>query len=163
MSDPDAGLLARLTNGLAIAAAFGLLLVAAATTADVLLRYLAGMPIRGMTELAALLSAVVIAAFIPAVVARRANVTIRLAGKLLGERAQRVLDAFGALVTAGFLCLLAWQLLLYAGSMGEAGEVTPFLRLAVAPWWWVVAGCVTLGALVALLVLARELSAAWTR
>jgi len=163
MTDPEAGLLARLTNTLAIVAAFVLLLVAVATTADVLLRYLVGMPIRGMTELAALLSAVVIAAFVPAVIARRANVTIRLTGKTLGGRAQCVLDAFGSGVTAGFLVLLAWQLLVYARSMGDAGEVTPFLRLAVAPWWWVVATCVALAALVGLLVLARDLRAAWTR
>jgi len=150
----------RATQRLAVAAAFGLLGVALLTTADVLLRYLAGMPIRGMTEVAALSVAVAIAAFCPALVARRANVTIRLLGSLLGPRVSGWLEVFGALVTAGFLGLLAWQLVLYAQAMAEAGEVTPFLRLATAPWWWVVAVAFALAAIVAAGVLVRDIRTA---
>ena len=70
----------RLTQAMAVAAAFGLLAVALATTGDVLLRFLFGLPIRGLTEVAALCCAVAIAAFCPLLVERRANVTIRLLG-----------------------------------------------------------------------------------
>ena len=150
----------RLPQVIAVVAAFGLLAVALSTTADVLMRYVLGMPIRGMTEVAALSCAVAIAAFFPALVARRANVTIRLLGSLLGERAGRWLEAFGSLVTAAFLCLLCWQLLIYARDMSGAGELTPFLRLAVGPWWLVVAAAFGVAACVGLIVLARDLRAA---
>jgi TRAP-type C4-dicarboxylate transport system permease small subunit len=150
----------RVPQVIAVVAAFALLAVALLTTADVLLRYALGMPIRGLTEVAALTCAVAIAAFFPALVARRANVTIRLLGSLLGARAGRWLDAFGSLATAAFLCLLCWQLLIYARDMNGAGELTPFLRLPVAPWWLVVAASVAVAACVGLAVLVRDLRAA---
>jgi TRAP-type C4-dicarboxylate transport system permease small subunit len=150
----------RLPQVIAVVAAFGLLAVALLTTADVLMRYVLGMPIRGMTEVAALTCAVAVAAFFPALVARRANVTIRLLGSVLGTRAGRWLDAFGSLLTAAFLCLLCWQLLIYARDMGAAGELTPFLRLPVGPWWLVVAAAFALAAAVGLTVLVRDVRAA---
>jgi TRAP-type transport system small permease protein len=153
----------RSAQRLAVLAAFGLLAIALSTTADVLLRYLAGAPIRGHTELVALSGAVVIAAFFPALIATRANVTIRLLGKLLGRRATRWLDLFGSLVTTAFMAILAWQFFLYAGSMTAGGEVTPFLRLAVGPFWWTVGVLSAAAALTGLVVLARDTVATWTR
>jgi TRAP-type transport system small permease protein len=156
--------LVRAASGaLAVAAAVGLLAIAVSTTVDVLLRYLAGMPIRGHTEVASLATAVTVAGFFPALFARRANVTIRLAGRLLGARAARWLDVFGSGVAAAFVLLLAWQYVRYARSMTDGGDVTPFLRLAVGPWWWVVAALMAATALVALVVLARDAEKAWTR
>ena len=73
----------RLSGAVAVGAGLVLLAVALSTTLDVLLRYLAGMPMRGHAELASLSTAIAVAAFFPALVSQRGNVTIKLVGQWL--------------------------------------------------------------------------------
>jgi TRAP-type C4-dicarboxylate transport system permease small subunit len=144
------------TRWLALGACACLLAIALGTLADVTGRWLFGAPIRGYNDFAALAIAVVCAAFFPALIAQRGNVTVRLVGRLLGRRASRALDAFGALVTFLFFAVMAWQYVRYASEMARAGERTAILRWEVWPWWWAVALCILATAVVALIVLVRR-------
>jgi TRAP-type C4-dicarboxylate transport system permease small subunit len=154
----------RLALGLALAATALLLGVAVLTMTDVLLRWLVAAPIRGLLDVVTVLTAVIVAACFPALLANRANVTIRLVGASGGPRLARVLDAFGALVTALFFGLMAWQYVGYAAEMTRAGERMAILRWPVAPWWWAVTAMIGATALVGLVVLAREIRGApWNR
>jgi TRAP-type C4-dicarboxylate transport system permease small subunit len=146
----------RLALALALTAAAGLLLVAIATMVDVLLRWLLRMPIPGLGEISALFTAVVVAACFPMLIARRGNITITLVGSALGKSASRVLDAFGALVSALFFSAMTWQYLRFSAEMSSAGETTPILRWPAGPWWWVVTLMIMIAALIAIFVFVRD-------
>jgi len=148
----------RLAHGLALGAVACLLAVALVTLADVLLRWLLKAPIRGFVDVAALSMAVIAAACMPALIASRGNVTIRLLGDRARPRWRRVLESFGATVTAAFFALMAWQYVRYAAEMSSSGERLGILQWRVGPWWWAVAALVAATALVALIVLAREVA-----
>lgn len=138
----------RLTRSIALVAVCGLLAVAAGTVADVFGRYVLGKPIRGFTDVAALSTAVIVAAFFPALLARRGNIALRMGGRLLGATGGRVLDAFGALLTAVFFTLMTWQYARYAAEANQAGERMAVLAWPVGPWWWVVTVLIGITALV---------------
>ena len=146
----------RLALSLALSAAAGLLLVALAIMADVLLRWLFNSPMRGLAEISALFTAAVVAACFPMAIARRGNVTIRLVGTVLGARATRLLDAFGALVSALFFAAMTWQYARYSAEMTGAGETTPMLRWPAGPWWWVVTAMIATATLIGFVVFWRE-------
>ena len=144
------------TRWLALGACACLLAIALGTLADVLGRWLFGAPIRGYNDFAALGIAVACAAFLPALIAQRGNLTITLLGRLLGARASRWLDAFGALVTFAFFALMAWQYLRYAAEMARAGERMAILQWPVWPFWSAVALAVCATAVVSLAVIFRR-------
>jgi TRAP-type C4-dicarboxylate transport system permease small subunit len=144
------------TRWLALGACACLLAIAIGTLADVLGRWLFGAPIRGYNDFAALAIAVTCAAFFPALVARRGNLTIDLVGRALGPRASRVLDAFGAFVTFVFFAAMAWQYVRYALEMASAGERMAILRWEVWPFWSAVALAIVATAVVSLLVLFKR-------
>lgn len=148
----------RLALGLALSAALGLLVVALATMVDVLLRWLFKLPIPGLGEISALFTAVVVAACFPMLIANRGNVTIRLIGSALGARSARVLDSFGALVSALFFCAMTYQYVLYSAEITGAGESTPILRWPAGPWWWVVTVMIGIASVMAFVVLMREIA-----
>lgn len=148
-------LAARIARWLALGAVALLLVLALATMADVLLRKFANQPIHGFNDVTTLASAVIIAACFPALLVARANVTIRILGSALGQRWARWLNAFGALVTAAFFVLMAWQYLRLSAELSRSGETTAILRWPVAPSWWVVTGLIVITALAGLIVLAR--------
>lgn len=146
----------RITRVLALAAATCLLAVAMLTMADVLLRWLFKAPIRGLMDVTALACAVIIASYFPALLARRGNITIRAFGGVGTGRIGRVLDTFGALVTAVFFALMTWKYIEYSIEMTQANEATVVLRWLTGPWWWVVTTMIGVTTLVALVVLARS-------
>jgi TRAP-type C4-dicarboxylate transport system permease small subunit len=138
----------RAAEWLAIACTAGLLLLAVATTLDVVLRYAFAKPIRGFVDVASLAGAVLLAGCMPHVLASRSNIAVDALGRWLGGRARRALDAFGALVTAGFFAVMAWQYLRFAAEMQETAQTIPVLRWPVWPWWAAVAACVVVAAAV---------------
>ena len=148
----------RLTRVLALAAAACLLGIALLTMSDVLLRWLFKAPIKGLLDLSALASAVILSACFPALIAQRGNVTIRLLGSFTGPRIARHLDIFGALVTAAFFALMTWKYIEYSAEMTSANESTVVLRWPTGPWWWVVTAMIAVTTLVALVVLARDIA-----
>lgn len=151
-------LVRRVSRGLALGAAAALLLLALATMADVLLRWLFKAPIRGFLDVAALATAVIVAAYLPALLAQRGNITIRLLGSLGGKSLTRILDTFGSLVTVVFFALMTWQYVRYSAEMVSANEATAILRWPTGPWWWVVTIFITVTTLVAIVVLMRDVA-----
>lgn len=144
--------LARATRAIALAAVCALLALAALTVADVLGRYLLGKPIRGFSDIASLGTAVIVAAFFPALLARRGNIALRAGRRLLGRTGARVLDTFGALLTAAFFALMAWQYARYAAEASQAGERMAVLAWPVGPWWWAVTVLIGITAVVGVLM-----------
>ena len=144
------------TRWVALGACACLLAIAVGTLGDVLGRFLFGAPIRGYNDFAALGIAVTCAAFFPALIARRGNLTIDLVGRVLGPRASRVLDAFGAVVTFVFFTAMAWQYVRYALEMARAGERMAILRWEVWPFWSGVALAIVATALVSFVVIFKR-------
>lgn len=144
------------TRWLALGACACLLAIAIGTLADVLGRSLFGAPIRGYNDFAALAVAVTCAAFFPALIARRGNLTVTLLGRALGPRACRLLDGFGAFVTSAFFAAMAWQYVRYATEMARAGERMAILRWEVWPFWWAVTLAIVATAVVSLAVLFKR-------
>lgn len=140
----------RLALALALGGAVCLLGVALLTMADVLLRWGFNAPIRGVNDVSALLTAVVVAACFPILMMRRGNVTIRLLGEALGPRTARLFDVFGALVSSAFFGLMTWQYIRFSAEMASANESSPILRWPSAPWWWAVTALIAVATLAAL-------------
>ena len=146
----------RCAHWIALGAVGCLLGLALLTLADVLLRWLFASPIRGFIDVASLAMAVIAAACLPALVAERGNVTIRMVGHAGRPRLRRALESFGAIVTFVFFALMAGEYVRYASEMSSSGERLGILKWPVGPWWWVVAVLISATALVALVVLLRE-------
>jgi len=123
------------TRWLALIGFAGLLVLAVMTTLDVLLRWLFDNPIHGVNDVSAVVMAVVIASCIPANLDGRRNISVDILGAVAGPRPKRLLDAFGSLVTALFICAMAWQFVGYAESMYDSGRRTWVLALPLWPWW----------------------------
>jgi TRAP-type C4-dicarboxylate transport system permease small subunit len=143
----------RLAQALAVLGGCTLLLLAIGTGIDVVLRYGFARPIRGFVDVSALAGAVALAACMPWVVANRGHIAVDFLGKALGPRAHRRLDDFGALVTASFFALMAWQYIRFALELRSTGETTAVLRWPVWPWWAAVALFIALAAMIGLATL----------
>lgn len=127
----------RLTRWVAIVGFCGLVAVSLLTMVDGLSRHL-GLPrITGFTDFGQVFFAVIIACCFPIGLLRNQNVTITFLGKALGRRAERWLNAFGALVTLAFFTFVAWQFALYTLDITESGRTTRTILMPLAPWWWV--------------------------
>lgn len=148
--------LARLSEGLALASVGVLLALSALTAVDVIGRYAFGQPIPGFTNAAALMTAVVVAGFFPALTMRKANITLRPFAKPGGGMIARVLDSFAALVTTAFFGVMAWQYASYAAEAVRSGEYIAVLRWPVGPWWWAVTALIGITAVAAFVVLIHE-------
>ncbi len=148
-----AAVFAEILAGVAVA---GLLLLAMVTSLDVLLRYVFASTIRGLADVTALAAAVLLAACLPHLVVRRGNIMIDFLGRLLGGRAHRGLNIFGAFVSFLFFAVMAWQCTLFALDMKSTHEAMPILRWPVWPWWSMVALFMVVTALVALATLLDE-------
>jgi TRAP-type C4-dicarboxylate transport system permease small subunit len=146
--------MARLSAGLALTSVGGLLALSALTAIDVVARYAFGQPIPGFTNAAALVTALVVAAFFPVLTMRKGNITLRPFAKPGGLA--RILDSFGALVTAVFFAVMAWQYANYAAEAVRSGEYIAVLRWPIGPWWWGVTVMIAITAAAALVVFVQE-------
>lgn len=132
------------TRAIAVAGFVVLLAVAALTMVDVLLRWIANAPIKGLNDINGLAIAIVIASCFPLVVAERQNIVIRFLGDALGARPGRWLEALGSAALLAFVALIGWQLVLYTAGLAEAGRTTWHLRLPLTPCWSVATAVVLL-------------------
>lgn len=148
LSQKIGGHSAKLAEFLASIGMLGMLALAFGTVADVLGRYFFAHPIRGFIDVATMGGAVLLAASMPYVLITRGNIVIDVLGRSLGLRASRLLDSFGALVTAIFFSVMAWQYWRYAVELRETGEVLPILRLPIWPWWTAVAILIVISAFI---------------
>lgn len=113
----------------------GLIGLAFATVADVLMRWLFNAPITGVRDTASLFVAVVIACAFPISLIKKAHIVIGFIRNLLGHRVKIAVTVFGHLVTLLIFVLIAWQLWLYTDQLAVEKETTLVLGWPVAPWW----------------------------
>jgi TRAP-type transport system small permease protein len=132
------------SRNVAVIGVLALLVISVATLADVLLRWIANTPIRGLNDILMVTAPVVIAACLPLVIARRENISIRMFGELLGTRALLWLDVFGSLLLLAFVTLVGWQLIIYTVELGRSNRTTWQILIPVAPFWTVATSLVLL-------------------
>ncbi len=140
------------TRALSVVGLVALMALAALTLADGLARWLANRPIEGVRDAGSFIIAVAVACCIPVGLMERANISVRVAAEVLGERAGRVLDALAAAAVWAVVCAMAWQFTLYAGKLARAGETTWILKIPVAPFWYGVAALLWLAVIVQAIV-----------
>lgn len=145
-----AGLLA--SRSLSIAGVFALMMLATMTLADGLLRWLANQPIEGVRDVGAVCIAVAVSCCLPVGLMERGHISIRLGEDVLGKRAGRYLDAFGALAVEIVMIAMAWQFTVFAGKLARASETTWVLKIPTAPFWYVVAALLWIGVIVQAIV-----------
>ena len=113
----------------------GLVIIAFMTMLDVTLRY-AGFPrIPGLHDIEEIAFAVVIASCFPAGLKKGNAVTVRILGKLLGQKSHAWLDVIGALFILLFFMLVAWQFVAFSFDYAANGRTTSTLEWPVAPVW----------------------------
>ena len=138
------GVIAGWSRNVAVLGVLALLVIAVVTLADVLLRWVANAPIRGLNDILMISAPVVIAACFPLVIARRENIAIRMLGHAVGPRVGLWLDAFGSLALLVFVTLVGWQLIVYTVELGRANRTTWQLLIPVAPFWTIATSLVLL-------------------
>ena len=145
------------TRGLSAIGLAGLMVLALMTLFDGLARWLLNQPIEGVRDLAAVIVALAVSCCLPVGLMERSNISIRLAGHLMGERAGRWLDAIAALVVAVVMAIFAAQFMVFAGKIARAGETTWILKIPTAPFWYGVCVIFALALAVQLIVLILEI------
>lgn len=125
----------RAMRRIALLGLASLVVIAFATIADVLARWLLSAPFSGVYDLSTLFIAVAMAACFPAALAQRRSITVTFFADALPARLQAALIFFADAVTLIFFALLAWQMAVYTAELAESGETTFILELPVAPWW----------------------------
>lgn len=125
----------RLLDALARAFAFAggavLVGVTGMSVTSIAGRTLFGRPVPGDFELVQVCSAAAIAAFLPYCQLRRGNIIVDFFTARASRRAQGVLDAFGALLVAGVMGLLAWRTILGLLTVKASNEVTMIVGFPV--------------------------------
>jgi TRAP-type C4-dicarboxylate transport system permease small subunit len=128
------------------------------TVADVVLRGLFAIPIRGMLELIELGLACTIFLALPAVFLRREHLVVDVVDHLVKPRLVRWLERLGAAISLGVLAVMAWQMWPLAQTMVEFGDVTSDLSIPRLYYWIPVLVGVGVSALVTLVQLFRTRS-----
>ncbi|MGE3245000.1 MAG: TRAP transporter large permease subunit, partial [Beijerinckiaceae bacterium] len=115
-----------------------MLLLAFATTIDVLLRWLFNDPINGLNEVVAMGIAVAVASTFPAGAAQRVNLTIDLLHGKLSTRSLNWLKVAAAVLLLIFYVLLSWRIGVYASKLQERSATTIYLLMPTHPFVWLV-------------------------
>ena len=144
------------TRALSAVGLVALMALAAMTLADGLMRWLANRPIEGVRDAGAVIVAVAVTCCIPVALMERANIAIRVAPALIGERAGRMLDALASVVVQAVVVAMAWQFTVFAGKLARANETTWVLQIPVAPFWYTVAAILWLAVLVQAIVVVLD-------
>jgi len=133
-----------------VAAALFLAAMMLLTVADVVLRGLFAMPIRGMLELIELGLACTIFLALPAVFLRREHLVVDVVDHLARAGLVRWLERLGAAISLGVLAVMAWQMWPLARTMVEFGDVTSDLSIPRLYYWIPVLGGVGVSVLAVL-------------
>ena len=143
----------KLARGLAAIGLGALLVFAATTIADGLLRFFLASPIDAVRDLGGLVAAFAVACCIPLAIIDRSSITIRFVTSFIGPRAGHAADAVAALLVELVLVLMTWRFVLFARQAALDGNSTWMLRIPTAPVWAAVAAMIGIAALLQLLVL----------
>lgn len=144
------GVFRRVSLGFAVAGGVAACAVAAMTVVSIVMRATLSRPIGGDVELTQLGIALAISLCLPWAQLHGANIIVDFFTQAVPERANRRLDAVGALLLAAMCALLSWRTSVGALSVREAGETSMILEL---PMWWVYASLAPGLALTALIAL----------
>jgi len=137
-----------------LAAAF-LVAMMLLTVVDVVLRSFFNRPIHGTFELIELCLACTIFVALPAVFLRDEHLVVDVVDHFARPAVVRVLDLFGAIVSAAVLAVMFWQMVPLARDMQEFGDVTGDLSMPKIYYWIPVLVGVGASALATLVFIAR--------
>lgn len=151
------------TRALSVVGLVALMLLAAMTLADGLMRWLANRPIEGVRDLGEAVIAVAVSCCLPMGLMERGHISIKVTAGVLGERAGRWLDAGAACAVAAVVTAMAWQFTVFAGKIARAGETTWVLKIPTAPFWYTVATILWVAVVVQAIVLLLEFAKAARR
>jgi TRAP-type C4-dicarboxylate transport system permease small subunit len=147
-------------NALAVAGLSLLLVLAACTVADGLLRAFANYPLDLIREVGDLLAAICGAACLPITLLHRANITLRAFSNVLPTRVVQTIDSFAAAIVELLMIAMAWQFYLFSVKTMRAGDVTWLLNIPKAPFWFAVDGILWVTVAVQTFVLIEEICCA---
>jgi hypothetical protein len=150
-------------NALAVGGLSLLLILAAFTMVDGLLRAFANYPLDLIREIGDLVAAICGAACLPITLLHRANITLRAFSNVLPPRVVRTIDSFAAAIVELLMIAMAWQFYLFSVKTMRAGDVTWLLNIPKAPFWFAVDGILWVAIAVQTFVLIEEISGAGRR
>jgi TRAP-type C4-dicarboxylate transport system permease small subunit len=145
-------------NALAVAGLSLLLILAAFTVIDGLLRAFANYPLDLIREVGDLVAAICGAACLPITLLHRANITLRAFSNAFPARAVVTIDSFAAVVVEILMIAMAWQFYLFSVKTMRAGDVTWLLNIPKAPFWFAVDGILWVAVAVQTFVLIEEIA-----
>ena len=148
--------MARLSRVVAIACVCGMLLVAAITMVDVLLRWIANEPIPAINEIVQMTFSVAIAACIPAGMTQRVNLKIDLVARYFSPALHAWLEVLGGACLWLFYGVLAGRIWLFADALAQDGRTTVILGLPEAPFMYAVAVLFAFGAVVQTIIVLND-------
>ncbi|MFP1646504.1 TRAP transporter small permease [Pontitalea aquivivens] len=136
--------------GLAYDLVPGLLLMGCAvlTLADVTGRNLFNQPVPGATELTEIAVVAITFLLYPRVAWANTHISVDLLDNVLGRMVRHGLEVLAAVLAAGVFGVLAWRLWVLAGRVADYGDITPYLRLPLAPVYYGMAICTGVAAIV---------------
>lgn len=118
------------------------------TSVDVFSRYVMNAPIPGAFEISEILMAVLIFAGLPMVSDKNEHVTIEFAEKLVPGALRKIMDSVVHLSCAAMMFGAAWLLWLKAQRVSQYGDNTATLKIALAPFVYLMCGLVLVTALI---------------
>lgn len=128
----------------ALVVALALAAMALVTALDVTGRYLLNAPLPGSYELVGLLLAVTVFAALPLATARREHVVVDVLDHLLPRPLVALQAGVTALIAAGALAILAWQLWVRGQRLAADNAATDLLEIPLAPFAFFMAVCTAL-------------------
>ena len=134
MSVPKRGWERRVEVILGVAASAILLALMLLTFVDVVARYGFNRPVRGAFEITELMLVVLIFAGLPLVSYADEHALMDFIDRLLGARAQRLLERLVQATCAAIMFLLAWLIWLKADRIWGYRDATDVLRIAYGPF-----------------------------
>lgn len=143
MSPPDQTWKRHAEGILGVAASVILLAMMLLTVVDVVARYVFNRPVRGAFEVTELMLLILIFAGLPLVSFTDEHAVMDFIDRVLGPRAQRLLERAVQAACAGFMFLLAWLTWLKADRIWAYRDATDVLRIVYGPFVYFMA--LTLG------------------
>lgn len=108
-------------------------------TLDVLLRWIANRPIKGVNELSELTMLLVVFLTIGFTQLMKSNVSVDLFFTRFPRRMQLIVDTFTYLLSLGITVLMLWQSIVYNSYLADINRQSVILKVPVAPFQLVMA------------------------
>ena len=148
MSAPERGWKGHADAILGVAASSILLAMMLLTVVDVVARYAFNRPLSGAFEVTELMLVVLIFAGLPLVSFADEHVLMDFIDRLLGARAQRMLERAVHVTCAAVMFLLAWLVWLKADRIWAYRDATDVLRILYGPFVYFMAVTLALAGLI---------------